>query len=134
MSLALRDLTILVVDGDADYRKHLQSLLEKSGASVMVARSVEDAIELQRRSPPRVVIADMQLGSGANDLIRATRKCDFAYRVFTPVIAITGFASHADKQRAMIAGFNAYIPKSMEPSCIVDAIARVLRDSTNIAA
>ena len=134
MSLALRDLTILVVDGDADYCKHLRSLLEKSGASVMVARSVEDAMELQRRSPPRVVIADMQLGGGVNDLIKATRECDCARRLFTPVIAITGFASHADKEMAIMSGFNAYIPKSIEPACIVNDITRVLRGAADLAA
>ena len=68
MSLALRHLTILIVDGDADYCQHVRSLLETSGASVMVA------------------------------------------------------------------GFKAYVPKSIEPTCIVNAITSLLSDSTDLAA
>ena len=109
MSLPLKNLTILVVDDEADDCEDLRSLLEKSGASVMVARSVEDALELQRKDKSE-------------------------YRGFTPAIAITSFASHADKERALMAGFNAYVPKSIEPACIVDAITRVLGDSTDLAA
>ena len=135
MSLALTNLTILVVDNDADDCEHLRSLLEKSGASVMVARSVEEALELQRKSPPHVVIAEMHLGSSDGyAVIKAIREYNFEYRDFTPAIAITSFASHADKERALTAGFNAYVPKSIEPACIVDAITRVLRDSTDLAA
>ena len=135
MSVALKNLKILVVDDDADGCEHLRSLLEKSGASVMVARSVEEALELQRKSPPHVVIAEMHLGtSDGYAVIKAIREYNFEYRDFTPAIAITRFASHADKERALTAGFNAYVPKSIEPACIVDAITRVLSDSTDLAA
>ena len=135
MSLALRNITILVVDGDADYCQRLRSLLEKSCASVMVARSVEEALELQRKSPPNVLIADVHLGSSDGyALIKAIKEYKSEYRGFTPAIAITSFASHADKERALIAGFNAYVPKSIEPACMVDAITRVLGDSTDLAA
>ena len=101
----------------------------------MVARSVEEALELQRKSSPHVVIAEMHLGSSDGyAVIKAIREYNFEYRDFTPAIAITSFASHADKERALTAGFNAYVPKSIEPACIVDAITRVLRDSTDLAA
>ena len=135
MSLALRNLTILVVDGDADYCQHLRSPLEKSGASVIVARSVEEALELQRKYSPHVLIADVHLGSSDGyALIKAIKEDKSEYRGFTPAIAITSFASHADKERVLLAGFNAYVPKSIEPECIVDAITRLLRDSTALAA
>ena len=135
MSLALTNLTILVVDNDADDCEHLRSLLEKSGASVMVARSVEEALVLQRQAPPDVVIAEMHSGSSEGyAVIKAIREYNFESGDFTPAIAITSFASHADKERALTAGFSAYVPKSIEPACIVDAITRVLRDYTDLAA
>jgi CheY-like chemotaxis protein len=135
MSLALKDLTVLVVEDDADHCKLLRSLLERSGASVMVARSVEDALELQRQSPPHVVVADIHLGSwDCHAFIKTIRKYNREYRSFTPAIAVTGFASLAEKKRAMMAGFNAYLPKSIEPAYVVSAITRVLRDSTDLAA
>jgi CheY-like chemotaxis protein len=74
MSLALKNLTILVVDDEADDCEDLRSLLEKSGASVMVARSVEDALELQRKYPPHVLIADVHLGSSVTLSLMRLRK------------------------------------------------------------
>ena len=135
MSLALKNLKVLVVVDDADDCEQLCSLLKKSGASVMVARSVEDALKLQRQSPSHVVVADIHLGgSDGYALIKSIRKYNSEYRGFTPAIAIAGFASHAEKECAMLAGFNAYVPKSIEPVCVVSTIARLLRDSTDLAA
>jgi CheY-like chemotaxis protein len=135
MSLALKNLIVLVVDDDADNCENLCRLLEKSGASVLVARSVADALQLQRQSPPHVVVADIRLGGlDSYALIKAIREYNFEYRGFTPAIAIAGFASHADKERAMIAGFNAYVPKSIEPVCVVSTITRLLRASADLAA
>jgi CheY-like chemotaxis protein len=135
MSLALKNLTVLVVDDDLDDCEYLRSLLEKSGASVMVARSVADALELQRQSPAHVVVADIHLGGwDSYALIKGIRKCNLDYRGFTAAIAIAGFASPADKQRAIMAGFDAYLPKSIEPAYVVSTIARVLHDSRELAA
>ena len=135
MSLALKNLTVLVVDADADDCEHLRSILEKSGASVMVAHSVEDALQLHRQSPPHVVVAEIHLGTSDGwALIKAIREYNLEYRGFTPAIALTGFASSGDKERAMMAGFNAYLPKSIGLACVVSAITSVLRDSTDLAA
>ena len=135
MSLALKHLTVLVVDADADDCEHLRSILEKSGASVMVAHSVEGALQLHRQSPPHVVVAEIHLGtSDGCALIKAIRQYNLEYGGFTPAIALTGFASSGDKERAMMAGFNAYLPKSIGLACVVSAITSVLRDSTDLAA
>jgi CheY-like chemotaxis protein len=132
MSLALKNLTVLVVDDDADDCDLLRSMLEESGASVIVAQSVEDALKLLRQSPPHVVVADVP--SDGYALIKVIRECNLEYGGFTPAIAITGFGSAADEKRAMTAGFNAYLPKPIEPGDLVRAITRVLRDSTVLAA
>jgi CheY-like chemotaxis protein len=42
-----------------------------------------------------------------------------------PVIALTGLASGADRQRALQAGFDAYLTKPLEPPEVVVAIERV---------
>jgi CheY-like chemotaxis protein len=135
MSLALKNLTVLVVDDDPTKCEGLRSFLEKSGASVMVARSVAAALELHRKSPAHVVVADIHLGSSDSyALIEAIRKYNVEYRGYTAAIAIADFACHADKERAIMAGFDAYLPKSIEPSYVVSAIARALRDSTELVA
>jgi CheY-like chemotaxis protein len=67
-------------------------------------------------------------------LIKVIRECNLEYRGFTPAIAIMGFGSAVDEKRAVKAGFNAYLPKPIEPADLVTAITRVLHDSTVLAA
>ena len=135
MSLPLKNLTVLVVDDDSTNCEGLRSFLEKSGASVIVARSVAEALELQRKSPAHVVIADIHLSSSDSyALIKEIRKYNVEYRGFTAAIAMASFACHADKQSAIMAGFDAYLPKSIEPTYVVSTISRVLRDSTELVA
>ena len=56
------------------------------------------------------------------------------YRGFTPAIAVTGFASPDDEDRAMAAGFNAYMTKPFDPEEVVTTLAGLLRSSGDLAA
>lgn len=131
----LENTSILVVDDDADTCEVLRSVLEESGASVVVADSVETALEAFRQTPPHAVVADIRLGtSDGYALIKAIQELNLEYKGFTPVIAITGFASPEDEERAMAAGFKAYLRKPFDPADIVNVIAKVLPGSVHPAA
>jgi CheY-like chemotaxis protein len=135
MSISLKNKTVLVVEDDGDTRELLRFALEFTGASVVAVPSVEAAFETYRQSPPHAVIADIRLGrSDGYALIKAIRETDAEYRGFTPVIAVTGFASPDDEARAMDAGFSAYVTKPFDPGEVVDTIARLLSRSSDLAA
>jgi CheY-like chemotaxis protein len=126
---------ILVVDDDADTCEALRLALEEAGASVIVAHSLDGAFETYRQSPPHAVIADIRLGrSDGYALIKAIRKTDSEYRGFTPIIAMTSFASPEDQARAMAAGFNAFIAKPFDSQSVVAAVAKLLKSTENLAA
>jgi CheY-like chemotaxis protein len=135
MSISLSNKTILVVEDDADTREVLRFALELVGASVVAVASVDAALETYRQSPPHAVIADIRLGrSDGYALIKAIRETDVEYRGFTPAIAVTGFASSDDEDRAMAAGFSAYLTKPFDPAQVVTMIARLLSRSGDLAA
>jgi CheY-like chemotaxis protein len=135
MTTPLSNLTILVVDDDADSCYVLRSALEQAGAAVLVAQSVGDAIDTFRRCPPHAVVADIRLGnSDGCALIKAIREHNLEYRGFTLAIAVTGFASPEDEERAICAGFDVYLPKPVDPTVVVDGIAGFLRGPTYMAA
>ncbi|OLE40982.1 MAG: hypothetical protein AUI36_24895 [Cyanobacteria bacterium 13_1_40CM_2_61_4] len=135
MSTLLKDRTILVVEDDADTRDLLRFVLEESGAKVVAVASVDAAFGTYRQSPPHGVIADIRLGrSDGYALIKAIRETDMEYRGFTPAIAVTGFASPDDEDRAMAAGFNAYMTKPFDPEEVVTTLAGLLRSSGDLAA
>ena len=135
MSTSLKNTTILVVDDDADICELLRSVLEDAGASVVVAQSARAALDVFRQSPPHAVVADIRLGSSDGyALVETIREFNLEYKGFTPVVAVTGFASRADEERAKTAGFNAYITKPFDPADVVSAIARLLPGQADPAA
>jgi CheY-like chemotaxis protein len=135
MSSGLKNTAILVVDDNADTCDLLRVALEASGALVVVAQTVEAALEAFRRSPPHAVVADIRLRtSDGYALIDAIRKCNVEYKGFTPVIAVTGFASPEDKERALSAGFSAYLTKPFDPAEVVRAVSYALAGSVDPAA
>ena len=134
-TLLLKDKTILVVEDDADTRELLRFVLEENGAHVIAVASVDAALGTYRQAPPHAVITDIRLGrSDGYALIKAIRDTDVEYRGFTPVIAVTGFASPDDEDRAMAAGFNAYITKPFDPAQVVSTLAGLLSRSSDLAA
>ncbi|HYR91221.1 MAG TPA: response regulator [Terriglobia bacterium] len=135
MIISLKNLTILIVDDDADTCHLLRSVLEEAGACVLVARSVSAALDTFRRSPPHAVVADIQLGdSDGYALIKAIRQHNIEYRGFTLAIAVTGFACPEDEERAMAAGFDVYLRKPIDLTGVVDTIAEVLHRPDELAA
>jgi CheY-like chemotaxis protein len=72
--------------------------------------------------------------SDGYELIKTIRETDAEYRGVTPVIAVTGFASPEDKQRAIAAGFNFYVTKPFDPADVVAAITKLLSSCYDKAA
>jgi len=135
MSASLQNMRILVVDDDADTRELLQLLLQQTGAEVIAAESVDSAVKEFNCCPPDLVVSDIRLRSSDGfELMKAIREKNKEYRGFTPAVALTGFSSPGDKERAIAAGFNAYIIKPFDPDEMIETIEKVLRDSIQSAA
>jgi CheY-like chemotaxis protein len=135
MNNLLENTTILVIDDDPDMCDLLRTILGHEGANVLTANTVEDALDLCRREPPHLVVSDMRLGlSDGFAVIEAIREFNREYRGFTPAIALTGFVAPGEEQRAMAAGFNAYVHKPFEASELISIITSLLRRSPNLAA
>ena len=127
MTASLQNITILIVDDDADTCDLLRTIVEQFGATAVTARSADAAIETFRRNPPHAVVADIRLGmSDGYALIRAIRALNVEYKGFTPAIAITGYASPEDRERALAEGFNEFFTKPFDPVEVVDALKRML--------
>jgi len=135
MNELLKNIKIMVVDDNADTCDLLRIALEQAGASVVAAQTVDTAIELFRRYPAHAVIADIRIGnSDGYALIKAIREHNIQFRGFTPAIAVTGFASPEDEERALATGFTAYVPKPFNPMDVVCTIARILGSPGDLAA
>ncbi len=135
MNTIFTNTTVLVVDDDEDICELLRNILEERGTNVVTANSAEAALALYRLHPPDIIVSDMRLGSSDGYAFIATiREYNKEYRGFTPAIALTGFRYPGDEDRAIRAGFNAYIYKPFRPENLIDTITRLLREQRHDAA
>jgi signal transduction histidine kinase/CheY-like chemotaxis protein len=118
----LEDIRILVVEDDDDTREFLRSMLENAGA---VVEGVPDAARARREvfaDPPDVLISDIRMPEeNGYALMQSLR----AAGIDTPAIALTAYARREDAAEAKAAGFQIHLPKPVDPSRLIDTVARL---------
>jgi signal transduction histidine kinase/CheY-like chemotaxis protein len=112
----LAGISVLVVDDDEDTRTLLGMALESCGAGVRIASSAAEAIRMFDDTVPDVLVSD--IGMATQDgyvLMRRirTRPPEAGGRV--PSIALTAYASPADRAAAFGAGYDAHVAKPFQP-------------------
>ncbi|MBX5461040.1 MAG: response regulator [Steroidobacteraceae bacterium] len=124
-SALLANLSVLVVDDDADARELISTALRYAGATVMAASSVRGALELLDRHRPDALVSDIAMPNGTGyDLVQAVRKIPRVAQI--PAIALNAYGRPEDRDRALTAGFNLHIVKPVEPRQLVSTVARVV--------
>jgi len=122
----LDDLRVLVVEDDADARLLLKDSLEIRGAVVLIATSVQEAVETFQRETPHVLVSDIRLPDGDGyALLARARAVDAASGRRTPAIALTAYPRVEDRARALEAGFAMHVPKPVAPDELASVIADV---------
>lgn len=125
---ALAGLRVVAVDDEADTLEMIRITLERAGAQVRTASSALEALEEVVRWQPDVLLAD--IGMPERDgywLLRSVRGLAPARGGSVPAVALTAYARADDRRRALAAGFQLHVAKPVEPSALVDALARLRR-------
>ena len=122
----LRGLRTLVVDDDQDSRRLTRTVLEGLGAGVREASSVPDAIAALREDWPDVLLADIGMpGQDGYSLIGWVRRLELDRATRLPALALTAYALDTDRDRAITAGFDAYLAKPAAPADVAGAVGRL---------
>src|SRR5207247_5637700 len=101
---------VLVVDDDPDTRELVTVILQRAGAEVSGAGSTDEALRRADERAPEVVVSDLAMP--ARDgfaLLRALHGRGLARGMVT--IALTAHARREDRERALSAGYDAYVTK-----------------------
>jgi CheY-like chemotaxis protein len=124
---SLAGLDILVVDDDDEVRRLLAFLLESRGATVRTAGSTNEALDATYRKRPDVVLADLGMpDEDGYSLIRQLRAREGQRQLAPlPAVAVTGYASAADRDKAIAAGYDWHVAKPIEPDALTRVIARL---------
>lgn len=118
------NLSILLVDDEKDSTELMAIVLQGCGAAVAVANTARAALDRLRSEPFDLVLAD--IGMPHEDgfwLIREIRKLP-GRQALQPVLAVTAFASSADRDAILTAGFAGHVAKPVDVDTLTAAIAR----------
>jgi signal transduction histidine kinase/ActR/RegA family two-component response regulator len=122
----LEGVQVLVVDDDRDTLQVLAMLLTESKAKVKTATSAADAMAVLESYQPDVLVLDLAMpGEDGYSLIRKIREFDNRAVNQIPAVALTAHVRVEDRARALSAGFNLFVPKPVEPSELITAIANL---------
>ena len=124
-----RKLDILLVEDNIINQKLAQALLKQNGHTVALASDGGEAVNLFKQRTFDLVLMDIQMpvmdGFEATHLIRDYESSQPA-TTETPIIALTAYASSADRERCLAAGMNEYISKPIR----ADALHRLIEQQT----
>jgi two-component system, chemotaxis family, CheB/CheR fusion protein len=121
---APESLCVLVVDDAPDVTEMIAIMMSYAGYRVATAFSAAEALDAARTQRFDAIISDIGMpGMSGYQLAEALRALP-AYRS-TPLIAVTGFTMHEDRQRALSAGFDDFLNKPISPSALLEAVRRL---------
>ena len=127
MLIDLRGVSVLLVDDNEDILELSRRVLEERGAAVVTVNSVVAALAQLSAVRPQVLVSDISMPNlNGYDLIRTVRNDMRLDEHMLPAVAISAFARPLDQQRALQAGYQAYVIKPLQPHLLIRAVARLV--------
>ncbi len=124
---------ILIADDYDDNRELLRLMLESSGHDVRETRNGHECVAAAQTEIFDLVLIDISMphldGWGALRALRAAERTRTL-----PCVAVTAYAAEQDRQRALTAGFNAFISKPYHAKELLAVVAHVLAQPKDEAA
>ena len=126
----LAGIRVLVVEDDPDAREILARTMTDAGGSVVITSSSAEALTSLRGGPqlPHIVVTDIGMPtSDGYSFLEALRREPAWNSTALPVVALTAFATTADRTKALASGFAAHLGKPFSPALLVQTIAKFAR-------
>ncbi len=95
---------------------------------VSTAASAGEAVDRVERERPDVLVSDIGMpGEDGYSLIRRVRALGPGRGGGVPAVALTAYAREDDRERSLAAGFDAFLPKPVEPSELLEVLVGLAR-------
>jgi CheY-like chemotaxis protein len=123
-AITLRGVKVLVVDDQEDARELIRRLLEQHDAEVVTASSALEALDALARERPDVLVSDIGMPEvDGYELIQRVRALAPESGGAVPAVALTAFVRTEDQERARTEGYQAHLPKPIEPARLINTVA-----------
>lgn len=105
--------TILYVEDDLGSRTLVKRVLESEGYKVYEAENGLDGIALARKTLPDLILVDINMGDiTGHEVATKLKSTQETSRI--PIVALTAATVSGDRERALAAGCDGYIPKPID--------------------
>ena len=122
---SLAGVRVLVVDDEPDTREMVTEILKAAGAEVVAAGSTDEALRRADEGAPDVLVSDLAMPArDGYALLRALHGRGMAGGLVT--IALTAHARREDRERALGAGYDAYVTKPVEPAALAALVKELV--------
>ena len=113
------DKSLLIVDDDDPLRIRLARAMAQKGFQVKDSKTVENAIELIKSSPPKFALVDLRLEGGSGlDVIQEINKA----RKDSRIVMLTGYGNLPTAVAAVKAGAIDYMAKPVDADDVESAL------------
>jgi len=120
---SLKGLEVLIVEDSPDTLLLLSTIFRRQGAIVSTASSAAEALNRAITNRPHIVISDIGMPEvDGYQLLQQLRLLPGLSDV--PAIAVSGYASEEDRERALAVGYLALVPKPID----VDVLFSLIQD------
>ena len=121
---AERGRMVLVIDDVSDVTEMLSVLLTHAGYEVSTASSAPEAIAMAQQQHFDMIISDIGMPEMNGYELAQALRTEPGYES-VPMIAVTGFSMFDDRNRSLLAGFNAHVTKPIDPRTFLDLIEQL---------
>lgn len=131
-ALSLLGVEVLIVEDSEDTLALLSTIFRKEGAKVTTASSANEALDSVASKRPNLIVSDIGMpDTDGYEFIRRVKGLPGLDEV--PAIAISGYASDEDRERALKVGYLALVPKPIDLDNLFGIIQNVLRPTISAA-
>lgn len=112
---------VLIIEDDPASLLLMEYLLKAFGCETLAAQDGSNGLQIATRERLDLVVCDIRLPSMSGyDVVREMKSRPELRRL--PIIAVTAYAMVGDREKALAAGFDDYIPKPIEPESFINQV------------
>jgi CheY-like chemotaxis protein len=116
---------VLIAEDNAVNRELLRELLELRGYTVLEACDGQEALHVIEQAQPQLLLLDIGMPvMGGFAVIRRIRENPRLARL--PVVAVTAYAMHGDREKILNSGFDGYLSKPVNARSLAEELNRLL--------